>query len=132
MNWHHGSQNRATTGLDHAAGSPAFGRIAMTGLASWRVDPKITSRGPRLTGITVHAIAVQYYELFDARLFTEALDHLRYQGAVIAHHLVLERGPDQFAFGKRTTVFGCEEALKVTDRKDVRGDCAGDRSEERW
>jgi hypothetical protein len=63
--------------------------------------------------------------LFDARLFTEALDHLRYQGAVIAHHLVFERGSDQFAFGKRTTVFGCEEALKVTDRKDVGGDGAG-------
>ena len=124
MNRHDGSQNRSTSGLDHAAGSSAFRRIAMAGLAGGRVDPKIISRGPRLTGITFYAIAVQHYELFDTRLFTEALDHLRDQGAVIAHHLVLERGSDQFAFGERAAVCSFEKALKVTDRKDVGGDRA--------
>jgi len=63
--------------------------------------------------------------LFDARLFTEALDHLRDQGAIIPHHLVLERSSDQFAFGKRSGVRGFEKALKVMDRKNVGGDRAG-------
>ena len=97
----------------------------MAGLAGGRVDPEIIPRGPRLTRIAFHAVAVQHYELFDARLFTEALDHLRYQGAVIPHHLVLERGSDQFAFGQRSGVCGFEKALKVMDRKDVGGDRAG-------
>src|SRR5208283_5307539 len=99
-NRHHGSQNCSTPGLNHAAGSPAFRRILMAGLAGWRVDAEVISHGPRLTRVAFHATAVQQYELFDARLFAEALDHLRYQGAVIPHHLVLERSADQFAFGK--------------------------------
>lgn len=96
----------------------------MAGLTGRRVDPEIVLRGSGLTRVTFHAIAVQQYELFDTRLFTEALDHLRYQGAVISHHLVLKRGSDQFAFGERTGVDGFENALKVIDRIDVGGDGA--------
>ena len=104
----------------------------MAGLAGRRCNAEIIPHGPRLTGVAFHAIAVQHYELFDARLFPEALDHLRDQSAVIPHHLVLERGADQFPFGQRTAVGGFEQALKVMDRKDVGGDrarhhhCRGD------
>ena len=123
-NRHHGSQNRSTPGLDDTAVTAAFRRIAMAGLAGGRVDPEIVPHRPRLTRVAFQAIAIQHYELFDARLFTEALDHLRDQGAVIPHHLVFERGADQFAFGQRAAVRGFEQALEVMDRKDVGGDPA--------
>jgi len=86
---------------------------------------KIISHGPRLTRIAFHAIAVQHYELFDARLFAEALDHLRDQRSVIPYHLVFESGSDQFAFGNRAGVRGFEKALKVMDREDVGSGRAG-------
>ena len=97
----------------------------MAGLAGGRVDVKIIPHCPRLTRIALHAIAVQHYELFDARLFAEALDHLRDQGAVIPYHLVFESGSDQFAFGNRAAVRGFEKALKVTNREDIGGGRAG-------
>ena len=57
--------------------------------------------------------------MFHARLFSEALDHLRDQSAVISHHLVFERGSDQFALGKRAGVRSFHKALKMTDGEDV-------------
>jgi len=100
-------------------------RIAVAGLAGGRIDPEIISRGPRFTRVALHAVAVQHDELFDPRLFAEALDHLCDQGAVIPHHLVLERGSDQFTFGKRTGMDGFENGPEVIDRIDVSGDRAG-------
>jgi len=97
----------------------------MAGLAGGRVDPEIIPRGSRLTRVAFRATAVQQYELFDARLFAKALDHLRDQGAIVPHHLVLECGSDQFAFGQRTCMCRFEKALKVMERKDVSGDRAG-------
>src|SRR5208337_2819258 len=76
-NRHDGSQNRSTPRLDHAAGAAGFRRIAMAGLAGGRVDAEIISRGSRPTRVAFRAAAVQHHELFDARLFAEALDHLR-------------------------------------------------------
>ena len=82
-NRHDSSQDRSTASLDHAAGGPAFRWVAMAGLAGGRVDPEIIPCGPRLTGIALHAIPIEQDQLFDPRLFPEALDHLRDQGAVI-------------------------------------------------
>jgi hypothetical protein len=121
-NRHDRSQNRSTPRLNHAAGSPAFRRIAMTGLARRRVDPEIVPRGDWLTGVALHSITIQHDELFDARLFAEALDHLCDQGAVIPHHLVLKCGSDQFSFSECAGMDGIENAPEVIDRINVRGD----------
>lgn len=91
----------------------------MASLTGGRADSELLSAsdwGARVAGDT---IAIQQHQLFDTRLPAEAVNHLRDQRAVIVQHRVLERGMDQFAFGKSIRPRQVKDAVEVMNRVDV-------------
>lgn len=97
----------------------------MARLAGGRVYPELILGHSRFAGVAWCAAAVEQDELFDARLLAKALYHLRDQGAVVAHHLMFERGADQLSFGEGAGACRFHEGMEMTGGKDVGGNRAG-------
>jgi hypothetical protein len=94
----------------------------MADLASGRFDSEVVSNRSWLTGIPFYAVTVQQNEMFNAFLLPKTFDHASNQGAVVLHHLVLERDSDQITFRECRVARGFQQALEVVNGINV-GSC---------
>jgi hypothetical protein len=115
-----GAEDLAAAGFDDATASALLGGIAVASLAGGGTDLQVDIGGRPGGGVTLGTGAVKHDKPFDARLAAKALDHSRYQGAIIFDHFVFESDADEIAFAEGSGASHSQQGLHVMPRIQIR------------